>query len=158
MTMTLINIGLEKDDRKAICDALKCILADTMILYLKTRNYHWNVTGPLFTQLHTFFEKIYKDLAEGGDDIAERIKALGEYAPGSFAEYISLTAIKEETSSPEALDMIRQLAMDHELLIRRSKEVVDIAESLQDVASSDLIIGRIQTLSKHAWMLRSHLE
>lgn len=156
--MTLINMGLEKEDRKAMVDALKCLLADTIILSLKARNYHWNVKGPLFLSLHHFFEDIYKDLEEGGDDIAERIKALGEHAPGSFNEYLHLTAIKEETSFPEALDMVRQLTIDHDILIRRSKEVVDIADSIQDVASSDLIVERIRLLSKHAWMLRSHLE
>lgn len=156
--MTIINIGIDKDDRKIVCDALRCILADTMILSLKARNYHWNVVGPFFTQLHGLFENVYNDLAAGGDEVAERIRALGGYAPASFAEYILITAIKEETDSPEALDMVRQLAMDHELLIRRIKEVVDIADAVNDVGSSDLMVERIRILSKHAWMLRSHLE
>lgn len=158
MSVTIINIGIDKEDRKIVCDALGCVLADTMILNLKARNYHWNVVGPFFFQLHRLFEKIYQDLEEGADEIAERIRALGGHAPGSFAEYISITSIKEETDSPEALDMVRQLVMDHELLIRRIKEVVDIANSVQDAGSSDLGVERIRILSKHAWMLRSHLE
>lgn len=156
--VTMINIGIEKEDRKAVSDGLARVLADTTILYLKARNYHWNVVGPYFVQLHKFFEEIYKDLEEGADTIAERIRALGFNAPASFAEYVSISAIKEETNSPEALDMVRQLALDHELLIRRSKDVMDIADSVSDAASSDLMVERIRSLSKQAWMLRSHLE
>ncbi|WP_032113808.1 Dps family protein [Candidatus Paracaedibacter symbiosus] len=156
--MSIMDVGLDKKDRKVVSDGLIRILADTTILYLKTRNYHWNVVGPLFSQLHKLFEDIYGDLEAGADDIAERIRALGFYAPASFAEYVSVSAIKEETGSPEALDMVRELTLDHELLIRRSVEIMDIADSVRDVGTSDLLVERIRLLSKHAWMLRSHLE
>lgn len=153
-----IDLGIDKKDRKMVSDALGRVLADTTLLYLKARNYHWNVVGPNFSQLHQLFEEIYNDLEEGADVIAERIRALGFYAPASFAEYVSISAIKEETNSPGALDMIKQLALDHELLVRRSNETMKTADSAGDVASSDLMVERIRSLSKHAWMLRSHLE
>jgi len=156
--MTMIDIGIDKKDRKTVSDALGRILADTTILYLKARNYHWNVVGPYFSQLHQLFEEIYEDLEEGADVIAERIRALGFNAPASFAEYISISAIKEETNSPKAPDMIKQLTLDHELLIRRSKDAMETADSVSDTASSDLMVERIRNLSKYAWMLRSHLE
>lgn len=156
--MTVIEIGIEKKDRKTVSDGLIRVLADTTILYLKARNYHWNVTGPCFLQLHKFFEEIYEELEEGADIIAERIRALGFNAPASFAEYVSISAVKEETNSPKALDMIRQLTLDHELLIRRSKDVMETADSVSDPATSDLMVERIRSLSKYAWMLRSHLD
>lgn len=156
--MTMINIGIDKADRQAISEAMAVILADMTVLYMKARNYHWNVVGPLFSQLHQLFEEIYEELESGADDIAERIRSLGVHAPASFAEYLSVSAIKEEIGSPEALDMVRQMAMDYELLIRRSIDVMGIAESLRDNGSSDLLVSQIQILSKRAWMLRSHLE
>ncbi len=156
--MTMISIGIDKVDRKTISEGMAVILADMTVLYMKARNYHWNVVGPFFSYLHPLFEEIYEELEAGADDIAERIRALGGYAPASFAEYLSISAIKEEIGSPEALDMVRQLAMDHELLIRRSMDVMGIVESLHDSGSADLLVDKVRTLSKRAWMLRSHLE
>lgn len=156
--MMIMDIGIQKKDRKLVSDALSRVLADTNILFLKARNYHWNVTGPLFSNLHTLFETIYENLNEGADDIAERIRALGFYSPGSYKEFITVSAIKEEMGSPEALDMVRQLTLDHELLIRRTTEVMEVAHSVKDEGTADLMVERIRLLSKHAWMLRSHLE
>lgn len=154
----MIDIGLQENNRKLVADALSRVLADTSILFLKSRNYHWNVVGPLFSNLHEFFETIYVDLDAGADSIAERIRALGFLSPGSYKEFIIISAIKEEIGSPEALDMVRQLTLDHELLIRRSEEVMDVANSVKDDGTADLMVERIRVLSKHAWMLRSHLE
>ncbi len=154
----IMDIGLQKKDRKLVADALSRILADTVILYLKTHNYHWNVVGPSFSVLHSLFQEQYQSLIEAADEIAERIRSLGFPAPGSFSEFIRLTALKEETGSPEAMDMIRQLLLDHELLVRRCIEIKNVSESVGDDASADIMIGRSQEHAKVAWMLRSHLE
>jgi starvation-inducible DNA-binding protein len=155
----MMDIGLQKKDRKVIADALSRVLADTFTLYTKTHGFHWNVTGPSFYSLHTFFEKLYQDLIEGGDQIAERIRALGYWAPASYSEFSALSAIKEETHHIyDASDMVRQLVLDNELLIRRLKEVFDVAEENSDGVTADMITERMDVHSKAAWMLRSHLE
>lgn len=155
----IMDIGLQKKDRKVITDALTCVLADTFILYAKTHSFHWNVTGPNFYSLHNFFKDLYEDLIEGGDTIAERIRMLGYWAPSSFSEFSGLSAVKEETHHIyDASDMLRQLVMDNELMVRRLKEVFDVAESNSDTVTSDMITLRMEVHSKAAWMLRSHLE
>lgn len=155
----IMDIGLQKKDRKVITDALGRVLADTFTLYAKTHSFHWNVTGPNFFSLHNLFKELYEDLIEGGDTIAERIRALGYWAPSSFSEFASLSAIKEETHHLyDASDMLRQLVLDNELAIRRLKEVFDIAESNHDAVTADMITQRMDVHSKAAWMLRSHLE
>ena len=155
----IMDIGLQKKDRKVIADALGRVLADTFILYTKTHSFHWNVTGPNFFSLHNLFKELYEDLIEGGDTIAERIRALGYWAPSSFSEFASLSAIKEETHHIyDASDMLRQLVLDNELAVRRLKEVFDIAESNHDAVTADMITQRMNVHSKAAWMLRSHLE
>ena len=154
----VIDIGIQQKDRKAVSDALIRILADTNLLYLKTRNYHWNVVGPFFKSLHVLFQELYEDLGSAADEIAERIRALGFYAPGSYAEYIAVSAIKEEMAQPDAMDMLRRLTLDYELLIRRTNEVKEVAESVSDDATVDLMVERLGGLGKFAWMLRSHLE
>lgn len=155
----IMDIGLQKKDRKVITDALGRVLADTFTLYAKTHSFHWNVTGPNFFSLHNLFKELYEDLIEGGDTIAERIRALGYWAPSSFSEFASLSAIKEETHHLyDASDMLRQLVLDNELVIRRLKEVFDIAESNHDAVTADMITQRMDVHSKAAWMLRSHLE
>jgi len=155
----IMDIGLPKKDRKVITDALGCVLADTFILYTKTHSFHWNVTGPNFHSLHNFFKELYEDLIEGGDTIAERIRILGYWAPSSFSEFAGLSAIKEETHHIyDASDMLRQLVLDNELMVRRLKEVLDVAESNNDGVTADMIIDRMSIHSKAAWMLRSHLE
>lgn len=155
----IMDIGLQKKDRKVIADALGRVLADTFTLYTKTHSFHWNVTGPNFFSLHNLFKELYEDLIEGGDTIAERIRALGYWAPSSFSEFASLSAIKEETHHIyDASDMLRQLVLDNELAVRRLKEVFDIAESNHDAVTADMITQRMNVHSKAAWMLRSHLE
>ncbi len=155
----ILDIGLQKKDRKVITDALSRVLADTFTLYTKTHSFHWNVTGPNFYSLHNFFKELYVDLIEGGDALAERIRTLGYWAPSSFSEFSNLSAVKEETHHIyDASDMLRQLVLDNELLVRRLKEVFDVAEANHDGVTVDLITERMKVHSKAAWMLRSHLE
>ncbi len=154
----IMDIGLEKKDRKLVADTMLRVLADTFVLSLKVRNFHWNVTGVFFKPLHELFQEIYEDLDESGDEIAERIRALGFFCPGSYAEFIAVSAIKEERGSFESLDMVRRLVLDLELLIRRIEEVKSVAMSVDDDASADLMIQRLADLTKFAWILRSHLE
>jgi len=139
-------------------DALSHLLADSYVLYLKTHNFHWNVTGPMFTTLHTLFETEYTELALAVDEIAERIRALGAVAPGSFTMYAKLASIKEADGVPKATDMIRQLVEDQAKVVSAAKKVVEAAQAAGDEASADLGIRRIQIHEKNAWMLASHLE
>ena len=145
-------------DTKGTTDALSRLLSDTYVLYLKTHNFHWNVTGPMFTTLHTLFETEYTELALAVDEIAERIRALGAVAPGSFAAYSKLSKVKEAEGVPRALDMIKELVGDQEKVVSAAKDVVKAAESVGDDATADLGIRRIQVHEKNAWMLASHLE
>jgi starvation-inducible DNA-binding protein len=147
------------DPSKAMADTLARVLANTYTLYLKTHNYHWNVTGPQFASLHTMFETQYTELAAAVDGIAERIRALGHAAPGSYAAFGKLSEIKEAPDSPpEAMQMIRELAADNEALVRLVEKANDVAEESNDVASGDMMIERSQVHAKAAWMLRAHLE
>ena len=134
------------------------LLADTYALYLKTHNYHWNVTGPMFNTLHTLFETEYTELALAVDEIAERIRTLGAHAPGSYAEFAELTSIKEGEAGTRALDMVRNLAADQMSVADAGRAVVRAAEAAGDQASADLGVRRIDVHEKNAWMLRSHLE
>lgn len=154
----IMDIGIDKKNRKLIVDSMLRVLADTMIMALKTRNYHWNLVGPDFKFLHEFFAEIYKDFDAAGDDIAERVRSLGFHCPGSYAEFIAISAIKEEQGTLESMDMIRRLVLDIELIIRRTDEVKTVALSVSDDATADLMIERLRGLAKTAWMLRSHLE
>lgn len=153
-----INIGISEDHRKSIADGLSRLLADTYLLYLKTHNYHWNVTGEWFHQLHEQFEEQYTDLAEAVDEIAERIRALGFRAPGSFREFSELASIDEEADNPKALEMVRRLAVANEKVIRTAREALKAPKAADDEATIDLITQRLHIHSKTAWMLRSHLE
>jgi starvation-inducible DNA-binding protein len=139
-------------------DALKHLLADSYTLYLKTHNFHWNVTGPMFTTLHTLFEQQYTELALAVDEIAERIRALGHPAPGSYSEFAKLSGVKESTGVPKATDMIRELAGDLDTVVASAKRVFEAAEKAGDQASADLAVRRMDVSEKNAWMLRSHLE
>lgn len=141
-----------------VVERLKQLLANSYTLYLKTQNYHWNVRGPMFTTLHTLFEQQYTELALAVDEIAERIRALGARAPGSYSEFSQLSVIEEETGSPEATVMIANLATDLERVVEIAKQTVAAAESANDPASADLAIRRIDVHQKNVWMLRSHLE
>jgi len=153
-----INIGISESDRKKIADGLSKVLADTYMLYLKTHNYHWNVTGEHFHSLHEQFEEQYTELAAAIDEIAERIRALGHRAPASFREYNEITTIEEDNVQPKAMEMVRRLAVDNETVLRTARQALPACEEAGDEASIDLITERLHTHSKTAWMLRSHLE
>ncbi len=153
-----INIGISEKNRKAIADELSKVLADSYMLYLKTHNYHWNVTGELFHSLHEQFEEQYTELAEAIDEIAERIRALGYRAPGTFKEFNELTSIEEDTEEPEALEMVRRLALGNEQILRTARKALKPANEAEDEATVDLLTQRLDIHAKTAWMLRSHLE
>jgi starvation-inducible DNA-binding protein len=150
-----INIGINEDHRKAIVAGLSVLLADTYTLYLKTHNYHWNVTGPMFQTLHTLFETQYTELAVAVDDIAERIRALGEFAPGSYKDYAKLTSIKEADGVPAAEEMIKDLVKGHEAIAKTARSIVEIADSAADEVTLDILTQRMTVHEKTAWMLRS---
>lgn len=153
-----INIGIAEADRKNIATELSKLLADTYTLYLKTHNFHWNVTGPMFQTLHLMFEQQYTELSAAVDLIAERIRALGIYAPGTYGEFAKLTSISEPTGIPVAREMIQQLVDGHEVVIRTARSAFSAVEKANDEASADLLTQRMQLHEKTAWMLRSMLE
>ncbi len=152
-----IDIGIADAERRAIAQGLSRLLADSYTLYLKTHNFHWNVTGPLFNTLHLMFETQYTELATAVDEIAERIRALGEAAPGSYAQFAELTRIAEAQGVPEATEMLRQLVKDHETVVRTAREVFPVVDAAHDEPTADLLTQRMQTHEKTAWMLRSML-
>ena len=159
MTNTMpINTGINAKERKHIALGLSKVLADSYTLYLKTHNFHWNVTGPMFQTLHLMFEGQYNELWTATDTIAERIRALGHYAPGSYAQFAKLTSIKEAEGVPTAKEMIAQLVDGHEAVTRTAREVYPAADKATDEATADLLTQRIQLHKKTAWMLRSMLE
>lgn len=153
-----IDIGIAEKDRRKIADGLSRLLADTYTLYLKTHNYHWNVTGPMFQTLHLMFEQQYNELALAVDAVAERIRALGYPAPGSYAAYAKLSRIKEETGVPAATGMVRDLVKGHETVARTAREIFPLADKASDEPTADLLTQRLQIHEKTAWMLRSLLE
>ncbi|WP_422365263.1 Dps family protein [Pelagibius sp.] len=153
-----INTGIPADDRKAIADGLSHLLADTYTLYLKTHSFHWNVTGPMFQTLHTMFEEEYTELWAALDEVAERIRALGEPAPGSYVAFAKLTSIEEEPGVPEAKDMIRQLVAGHEAVAKTARSIFPTAETGNDEVTADLLTQRMTVHEKTAWMLRSLLD
>ncbi len=150
-----INIGIDESQRKAIADGLSVLLADSYTLYLKTHNYHWNVTGPMFQTLHTLFETQYTELAVAVDDIAERIRALDEFAPGSYKQYAKLTSIKEADGIPTAEEMIKDLVKGQEAVTKTARSLVKIADDAADEVTLDLLTQRMTVHEKNAWMLRS---
>lgn len=150
-----INIGIDTKQREKIAKGLSKVLADTYTLYLKTHNYHWNVTGPQFNALHTMFETQYTELAVAVDDIAERIRALGHLAPGSYKEYGKLTSIEDGDGQKSAEEMIRDLVAGQEAIVRTCRETFPLAEEASDEPTCDLLTVRMQTHEKTAWMLRS---
>ena len=153
-----INIGMKESERRAVADKLSRLLADSYTLYLKTHNYHWNVTGPMFQTLHLLFETQYTELATAVDGIAERIRALGERAPGSYRDFAKLSTVKDAEGVPKAEDMIRELAADHETVSRTAMEVFKEAGKYGDEATISLVTARLEVHQKAAWMLRAHLE
>ncbi len=152
---TEINIGISEQDRQDIARGLARLLADSYTLYLKTHNYHWNVTGPLFNTLHQMFEEQYTELGVAMDEIAERIRALGEPAPGSYQAYSELTEIEEEVGEPSAEEMILRLLKGQETVARTARSVIAAAEAANDEPTADLLTQRMQVHEKNAWMLRS---
>jgi len=152
-----IDIGISPEQRRDIATGLSHLLADTYTLYLKTHNYHWNVKGPLFNTLHLMFEEQYTELAAAVDEIAERIRALGEPAPGSYKAFAKLTSIEEEEQVPDAETMIRQLVIGQETVVRTARKLFPLVEEAADEPTADLLTQRMQVHEKTAWMLRSML-
>lgn len=153
-----IDIGIDKSHRQAIAEGLSRLLADTYTLYLQSHNFHWNVTGPHFQTLHAMFEAQYTELAEAVDEIAERIRALGFPAPGTYRAFEKLTQIQEVETPPNARTMIELQVLAHETTIRTARSIFDAAEKGQDEPTADLLTQRMQVHEKAAWMLRSLLE
>ncbi|OON61171.1 DNA starvation/stationary phase protection protein [Massilia sp. KIM] len=153
-----IDIGINQEDRAKIVESLSRVLADSYMLYLKTHNFHWNVTGPMFSTLHVMFEEQYTEMWNALDDIAERIRALGHFAPGTYKRYAELSNITEEADVPSAKEMIRQLVDGHETLIRTAREAVKVADDLDDFPTADMLTTRMEVHEKNAWMLRAFLE
>ncbi|MBF2067942.1 MAG: DNA starvation/stationary phase protection protein [Calothrix sp. C42_A2020_038] len=156
--VTSINIGIDDSKRAQIAEGLSRLLADTYTLYLKTHNFHWNVTGPMFQTLHLMFETQYTELAQAVDLIAERIRALGHPAPGTYSEYVKLSSIPETVGVPKAKEMIRLLVEGQEAVVRTARSIFPIIEEVNDEPTADLLTQRMQVHEKTAWMLRSLLE
>ncbi len=152
-----IDIGIDESDRAAIATELGRVLADTYTLYLKTHNYHWNVTGPMFNTLHLMFEEQYTELWAAVDLIAERIRSLGEFAPGSNSQFARLTSIAEADGIPAAERMLSDLVAGHEAVARCARTAFAAAEAAGDQSTTDLLTQRLQVHEKTAWMLRSML-
>ena len=153
-----IDIGISEEDRKSIVDGLSRLLSDTYVLYLKTHNFHWNVTGPMFQTLHLMFETQYNELALAVDLIAERIRALGFPAPATYREFARLTSIREDEVVPRADEMIRLLVQGQEAVVRTARAAFAPAERASDQPTMDLLTQRMQIHEKTAWMQRSLLQ
>ena len=158
MTDLRIDIGIEESDRLEIAEGLSRLLADTYTLYLKTHNYHWNVTGPMFQTLHLMFEQQYNELWTATDLIAERIRSLGAYAPYGYAALAKLSSFETPADVPPALDMVRNLVRGHEAVAKQIRSTFTTAEEANDQVTVDLLTQRLQVHEKTAWMLRSLLE
>jgi len=152
-----LNIGIDTEDREKIAAGLSRLLADSYTLYLKTHNYHWNVEGPMFNTLHLVFEQQYSELATAVDEIAERIRALGVKAPGSYSAFAKLSTVEEATDDENAEDMIRNLVLGQEAIVRTARQAFAAADAASDEPTADLLTQRMQIHEKNAWMLRSML-
>ena len=153
-----IDIGIGKQERKQLAGELSRLLADSYTLYLKTHNFHWNVTGPMFQTFHLMFEQQYTELALAVDGIAERIRALGHPAPGSYKAFGRLSSVEDSEEIPSAKQMIRELVAGHETVIRTARAIMPVAAEAHDEATADLVTGRLVLHEKTAWMLRSLLD
>ncbi|MGD0895113.1 MAG: Dps family protein [Acidimicrobiales bacterium] len=153
-----IDIGIPADKREEIVRHLSAVLGDTYTLYLKTHNYHWNVTGPMFQTLHLMFETEYNELALAVDEIAERIRALGAPAPGTLREFFQLSSIAEDTDAPDATEMVRRLVAGQEAVVKTARAAFTVAEKANDQPTADLLTRRMEIHEKTAWMLRSLLK
>ncbi|MBW4511419.1 MAG: DNA starvation/stationary phase protection protein [Scytonematopsis contorta HA4267-MV1] len=158
MPVTGMNIGIDEEKRAKIAEGLSRMLADTYSLYLKTHNFHWNVTGPMFQTLHLMFETQYTELALAVDLIAERIRALGYPAPGTYSEYAKLSSIPETPGVPKAKDMIHLLVEGQEAVVRTARSIFPVVDEVNDEPTADLLTQRMQVHEKTAWMLRALLE
>jgi len=152
-----LDIGIAENDRQAIAEGVSRVLADTYTLYLKTHNYHWNVTGPMFNTLHLMFEQQYNEMWVAVDLLAERIRSLGVFAPGSYAEFAKLTVIAEADGIPDAQSMIADLVHGHEAVTRTIRSVFATVDEAHDASTADLLTQRLQVHEKTAWMLRAML-
>ena len=153
-----IDIGIKEEKRVEVADSLKHLLADSYTLYLLTHNFHWNVTGMHFRELHLMFEEQYTELAVAVDEIAERIRSLGEIAPGSYKAFANLSSIAEVEEIPKADDMVRILTLGHEQLVKTCRTALNLAQSAEDESSASLVSDRMREHEKTAWMLRSMLS
>ena len=153
-----MDIGINTSDRESIADSLSVLLADSYSLYLKTHGYHWNVTGQMFRSLHLMFEDEYTELALAVDEIAERIRSLGLFAPASYSAYAELSTISGDTDVPAAMTMVANLVVAHETVARSARETLTVAEGAADAVTADLATQRLEVHEKTAWMLRSLLE
>ena len=153
-----MDTGISTEDRAKIVESLSTVLADAYMLYLKTHNFHWNVTGPMFQTLHVMFQEQYTELWNALDDIAERIRALGHFAPATYKRYAELSNITEEPEVLSSKEMIRQLVEGNEILIRTLRAGVKVADELDDFPTADMLTTRMEVHEKNAWMLRSFLE
>jgi len=153
-----IDIGISKRDRERLAGELSRLLADSYALYVKSHNFHWNVTGPRFSALHEMFEEHYTELATAIDEIAERIRSVGHFAPGSFSAFAELTSIEDTDGVPAANQMVSILVDAHEAVVRTARRTVQVAEEVGDQATADLATERLQVHEKTAWMLRSSLD
>ena len=153
-----IDIGIPEESRQEIAQGLSRLLADTYSLYLKTHNFHWNVTGPMFQTLHLMFETHYNELALAVDQVAERIRALGFPAPGTYTDFAKLSSIEETPGVPKAEEMIRLLVQGHEAVAKTARSIFPLADKVNDEPTADLLTQRLQVHEKTAWMLRSLLE
>ncbi|WPU67081.1 Dps family protein [Peredibacter starrii] len=153
-----IDNGISEKDRKAIANGLNHLLADTYTLYLMTHNFHWNVKGPMFNTLHLMFETQYNELALAVDLIAERIRALGYPAPGTYSEFAQLSSIKEVKGQPKAEEMIKHLVHGQEAVTKTARSLFPTVDKASDEPTADLLTQRMQLHEKNAWMLRSLLE
>ena len=152
-----MDIGISEKDRKAIADGLCHLLADSYTLYMKTHNFHWNVTGPMFSTLHAMFMDQYTEIWGALDEIAERIRALGFFAPGTYKEYAKLASIKEPEGVPSAEEMIAELVKGQEAVSKTARKIFPLVEKAADEPTADLLTNRMQIHEKNAWMLRSLL-
>lgn len=158
-TAPSINIGISEKDRTAIAEGLSRLLADTYTLYLTTHNFHWNVTGPMFNTLHLMFMAQYTELWTAVDPVAERIRSLGHFAPGSYAQFSKLASVPDAPATPpKALEMVRILVSGHEAVARTARELFPLADDAGDQPTADLLTQRLTVHEKTAWMLRSLLE
>lgn len=154
-----MNIGITEDNRKAVADKLQQLLADEFVLYTKTRNYHWNVQAPNFTELHSFYEEQYDELAEIVDEVAERIRMLGQISSGTLNDFQKLTQLPEQNYTTSAKEQLTNLVNDHEAVIRYLREcITEFDEKYNDMGSSDFVTGLMQRHEKMSWMLRSHQD